>query len=156
MIVHNMEIQVPYIRLRVWRVPRTREIVADDHQRLETGLVNFTIYQHPELGPCWVQLPALPGYSIWEIRREHLSDRTRWRLMEMLNLLNNSLQANHLLLHSEYRSEAFREEYVKTVGPVGMENGLVDLSPEIPDKVRDSGEFQEYKDYLESLNTTRC
>ncbi len=153
MMVHKIEVPVPYVRLRIWRVPIIREIVTDGRPGLETGLINFTIYHHPLMGPCWVQLPALPGYSIWEIRSKHLSDRVRWSLMEMLNLFNNSMQANHLLLNSEYNSQTFREEYARVVGPVGMADGLVDLSPEIPDEVRNSGKFQEYRDYLESLNT---
>jgi hypothetical protein len=152
MIAHKIDIPVSYVRLRIWRVPMIREIVVDDRPCLETGLVNFTIYQHPLMGPCWVQLPALPGYSIWEICMDHLSDRVRWQLIEMLNLLNNSLQANHLLLNSEYNSLGFREEYLRVVGSVGMRDGLIDLSPEIPDKTRDSGKFQEYRAYLESLN----
>lgn len=153
MIVHKIEIPVPYIRLRIWRVPIIREIVADDRPGLETGLVNFTVYQHPEMGPCWVQLPALPGYSIWEIRFQHLSDKVRWQLIEMLNLLDNSLQANHLLLNSEYHSQAFREEYIKVVGPkgIGMANGLVDLTPEIPVEIDHGGKFQEYNAYLKGL-----
>ena len=128
-----------------------REIVTDDRPRLETGLVNFTVYQHPEIGPCWVQLPALPGYSIWEIRPQHLSDNVRWQLIEILNILGNSLQANHVLLNSEYNSLTFREEYVKVVGPHGMADRLVNLSPEIPEKIDHGGKFYEYRDYLESI-----
>ena len=174
MIAHKMEIPVPYVRLRIWRVPLIREIVVDDRPGLETGLVNFTVYQHPELGPCWVQLPALPGYSIWEIRPQYLSDRVRWQLIEMLNQMNNllsstessrrlqghdhrrwksvvnSLQANHLLLNSEYNSQAFREKYVRVVGPHGMADGLVNLTPEIPEEIDHGGKFQEYKNYLEN------
>ncbi len=180
----QLQIPVPYVRLRIWRIPGTRVIVTklddDDYTGLETGLVSFTLYQHPSIGPCWVPMPNLPGYSSWAIQIKHLrSPRdieihqqnvgkcsicsvaqdlaesstkcieglVRKRLLRMLNCINNSMKGNHILFGSGYDSVHFTKEFIEKVGPIGLTDGTMDLTPMIPVQVIQRG-YKMYNYYL--------
>ena len=71
----------------------------------------------------------------------------------MLNMLSPDLQANHLLLNAEYDSKGFESEFVQKVGPYGLSNGTIDLTPDIPYHIINDG-IDAYCEYLSILSGT--